>query len=974
MPPYTPRLIIRWIIALSFMAQLATFSPLVTGPAWAGDNCNRGIYNRTDQNIHIEVKKHGGGTYKAVIPPYANKRIVYHNDVHRILITRLSGYTGARQLMPNMGMRNLKKYSLNGEVESIRFSGWGKYRITRDNPVFLSNFIDQHKHASCYWAHRGKTRGFVLNEPANGDIRIIPDPSSLLTDCVALHSGANGTGPALHLCGYTRGWNHNINLGLPENRTVLHNRVRSITCGENVRAVTFVGPNGARSAVVNCTPGKAVNVLGGRAVQATHVMLSPDGEIEAAKFANSLAGSYWQYKHGGQSYIFRLGLSQTGWRSAMRHDGTTGPAPAAGPHDRGFLQNHTKASQYWPGIDMNVMTLKLPFFGAQKVRWYGESKYSITLTDGRCRMEVRISDFSGNEMKSDKGWCGQSGPLLFKRFLERVSGPKAKSKLFRSLSGSSWAYINPAGGTMKFRFGAPKRLGMGQFASFDASGKPIINGGLLEGVPGWEKVAWRVTSSDGVTLTYPNSYKRYLIFTDYNNYREVTEQRKTLYHGKRIRWLTPPPDVALREALAERVGTIQGTRFKFGQDGKIQSRVLSKGISWRVTGGNTVEFLKPGRSGPERMTLRFTNHINFTTMGWNGRGWVFARRTGKGRILPKGTPLLTRQDKIDPAKSRQFRQSLALTVWSITAGRYGDSLRFGINGFTEGGKWHNQVQWVAHSGPSNWITLIHTKTGARMTLEFNGQKTFTSRGWNGRGWPGGTPIATGRLTGKGPAPQTPREIAACQRLSDTYAIFHQKGWGLAPTPVRHQWVAKKCKTIPNTAYWPALCQKLSTTYGISYQRSWGKADYSAKSTYHNMKCTTRPLTVTAWRPRPAPRPVTAPQRPNPPPQGGSGSVRPPVRPAGGQKPVDGGCAMLAQTRSTGGGESVLMTFVNKSGKRLNIQWITTSGGRKFYKTIAPEERYAIKTSSHHPWLVSDMEGQCVSVVVPKRHMPQVVIH
>ncbi len=83
--------------------------------------------------------------------------------------------------------------------------------------------------------------------------------------------------------------------------------------------------------------------------------------------------------------------------------------------------------------------------------------------------------------------------------------------------------------------------------------------------------------------------------------------------------------------------------------------------------------------------------------------------------------------------------------------------------------------------------------------------------------------------------------------------------------------------------------------------------------------------------------------------------------------------MLAQTRSTQGGQSVSMSFVNNTGTKVQVLWLDFSGNRKLYAAIEPNGRYSVNTNSNHPWLVRDLEGACRAVVVPKANVPQVAI-
>jgi hypothetical protein len=48
-----------------------------------------------------------------------------------------------------------------------------------------------------------------------------------------------------------------------------------------------------------------------------------------------------------------------------------------------------------------------------------------------------------------------------------------------------------------------------------------------------------------------------------------------------------------------------------------------------------------------------------------------------------------------------------------------------------------------------------------------------------------------------------------------------------------------------------------------------------------------------------------------------------------------------------------ITFVNKSGQRINVYWLDFSGHRVLYKMLEAGESYDQQTFLTHPWLVTD---------------------
>lgn len=79
----------------------------------------------------------------------------------------------------------------------------------------------------------------------------------------------------------------------------------------------------------------------------------------------------------------------------------------------------------------------------------------------------------------------------------------------------------------------------------------------------------------------------------------------------------------------------------------------------------------------------------------------------------------------------------------------------------------------------------------------------------------------------------------CQGLSDTWAIYAGKGFGLAPADVQATWKAMNCGTTPTAARIPALCQKLSDQFGLGGGLS-GISDAESKGAFTALACKTKP--------------------------------------------------------------------------------------------------------------------------------------
>jgi len=94
--------------------------------------------------------------------------------------------------------------------------------------------------------------------------------------------------------------------------------------------------------------------------------------------------------------------------------------------------------------------------------------------------------------------------------------------------------------------------------------------------------------------------------------------------------------------------------------------------------------------------------------------------------------------------------------------------------------------------------------------------------------------------------------AACQDLSDTYAVVAGVGFGFAPTAARSQWTRSACNTRPSLVSVSSLCQYMSNAYGIDVSGASGTADIDVQASFKALACMTRapapakpPLAATA---------------------------------------------------------------------------------------------------------------------------------
>ena len=280
-------------------------------------------------------------------------------------------------------------------------------------------------------------------------------------------------------------------------------------------------------------------------------------------------------------------------------------------------------------------------------------------------------------------------------------------------------------------------------------------------------------------------------------------------------------------------------RFRFGKDGMIKGHAPWAKVRWRAKSRNKVAI---DASTGASMELVFTSQSSFTASNWSSGIPAYGKRVVH----------------LTPQAIAAFKRSLTGTFWSLTAGNYHDNFQFGSNGYLQRGRWNNRVRWDVTS--INVVTLYGTQVNKYipqrtipMTLHFNGQKNFTSRGWNNNGWNG-----------------QKQTVAMGRRLD---------------------------------------------------------------------------ARQTTWQPSPAP--TTRPARP--------------------------GCTTMAKARSSQGGRKMTMTLVNGAGTRLMAYWLDFSGNQKYYKSIEPDGRFVINTSTRHPWILRTIDNACRAIIMPNEQSPQVII-
>ncbi|TDC32895.1 hypothetical protein, partial [Micromonospora sp. KC213] len=78
-------------------------------------------------------------------------------------------------------------------------------------------------------------------------------------------------------------------------------------------------------------------------------------------------------------------------------------------------------------------------------------------------------------------------------------------------------------------------------------------------------------------------------------------------------------------------------------------------------------------------------------------------------------------------------------------------------------------------------------------------------------------------------------------------------------------------------------------------------------------------------------------------------------------------------RSSNGGASTYVEFVNSTQIPVAVFWLDHNGQRKFYKGLWPGQSYRQQTFVGHPWVVTDRHGRALVCFLPARETSKAVI-
>jgi hypothetical protein len=62
--------------------------------------------------------------------------------------------------------------------------------------------------------------------------------------------------------------------------------------------------------------------------------------------------------------------------------------------------------------------------------------------------------------------------------------------------------------------------------------------------------------------------------------------------------------------------------------------------------------------------------------------------------------------------------------------------------------------------------------------------------------------------------------------------------------------------------------------------------------------------------------------------------------------------------------ATFVTFVNKTGMKVQVIWLDFEGKRVHYLTLEPNQEYKQQTYLTHPWLITDADGNALDLIMP----------
>jgi hypothetical protein len=73
------------------------------------------------------------------------------------------------------------------------------------------------------------------------------------------------------------------------------------------------------------------------------------------------------------------------------------------------------------------------------------------------------------------------------------------------------------------------------------------------------------------------------------------------------------------------------------------------------------------------------------------------------------------------------------------------------------------------------------------------------------------------------------------------------------------------------------------------------------------------------------------------------------------------CEHEADLASHPSQEAAGLTIVNRSDEPIKLYWLTFSGRRRLYHSLAPGERVVQQTFIGHNWMITNNRGECIGI-------------
>jgi hypothetical protein len=84
------------------------------------------------------------------------------------------------------------------------------------------------------------------------------------------------------------------------------------------------------------------------------------------------------------------------------------------------------------------------------------------------------------------------------------------------------------------------------------------------------------------------------------------------------------------------------------------------------------------------------------------------------------------------------------------------------------------------------------------------------------------------------------------------------------------------------------------------------------------------------------------------------------------------CKDEREHKSMSGDLSVSVQFKNATGSFVNMYWLDYQGQRRFFNRVQPNSGMTYQTFVTHPWVITDLDDQCLMLYLPTTDANQIV--